>query len=624
MTANRIRCFFDVEVDGVPLGRIIFELFNDVCPKTAENFRALCTGELGLGETTAKALHYRNVKFHRVIKDFMIQSGDFSSGNGTGGESIYGGQFEDENFDVKHDTPFLLSMANRGKDTNGSQFFITTQTASHLDGKHVVFGRVLSGQEVVVSIENLPVDNRSRPLQQAIISNCGELIMQTAGQVKAKDKKKKKKKVEETVETLDEKKKKKKKKEKKHKQKKEKDSSDSEEPTEDPVGDSDTKAVIDDSSINYKPHPLATISVINPEEIPEVPKNRFLDRGFQNRRPEGKGEEEEQSGRLKSKANVRFYTRSGRKVKGRGLLRYRTPSRSRSRSRSATPPHWRQAQRRTVTYERYQRHTEEMELREKEIEDRRKRREERHRMLGMGKDDQDEGEWNIQGKKLGSVIRGKMMSDLGPEDKTLKDWRIARHETLHEDKENVKDVMDLRQKLKGRSSSQSFAKGGSESRRGGQDEAPLDLDDLDYEAPSDLEDDENTDGQKENGTKERHSEERSMRNGKENREKKSSERDRERERRDGHRRVDDSRFRSRNLGDRDRERRYRDRERERRERDRRSRSRDRRSRSRDRRRDSRSREKRRRETSRDRNRSTRRHRERSRRRSSTESGDSKK
>lgn len=96
-----------------------------------------------------------------------------------------------------------------------------------------------------------------------------------------------------------------------------------------------------------------------------------------------------------------------------------------------------------------------MELREKEIEDRRKRREERHRMLGMGKDDQDEGEWNIQGKKLGSVIRGKMMSDLGPEDKTLKDWRIARHETLHEDKENVKDVMDLRQKLKGRSSSQS-------------------------------------------------------------------------------------------------------------------------------------------------------------------------
>ncbi|KAK8725577.1 hypothetical protein OTU49_010625 [Cherax quadricarinatus] len=121
---HRIRCFFDIEIDGIPSGRVIFELFSDVCPKTCENFRALCTGEMGEGKTTSKPLHYRGVKFHRVIKDFMIQAGDFSAGNGTGGESIYGGQFEDENFDMDHSDPFLLSMANRGKDTNGSQFFI--------------------------------------------------------------------------------------------------------------------------------------------------------------------------------------------------------------------------------------------------------------------------------------------------------------------------------------------------------------------------------------------------------------------------------------------------------------------------------------------------------------------
>lgn len=122
--AHRVRCFFDIEVDGIPSGRVIFELFSDVCPKTCENFRALCTGEMGNGKTTGKPLHYRGVKFHRVIKDFMIQGGDFSAGNGTGGESIYGGQFEDETFDIHHEEPFLLSMANRGKDTNGSQFFI--------------------------------------------------------------------------------------------------------------------------------------------------------------------------------------------------------------------------------------------------------------------------------------------------------------------------------------------------------------------------------------------------------------------------------------------------------------------------------------------------------------------
>lgn len=123
-SVERFRCFFDISISGLPSGRILFELFNDVVPKTCENFRSLCTGERGLGATTNKPLHYQGVLFHRVVKDFMIQGGDFSNGNGTGGESIYGGTYEDENFELKHDAGYLLSMANRGKDTNGSQFFM--------------------------------------------------------------------------------------------------------------------------------------------------------------------------------------------------------------------------------------------------------------------------------------------------------------------------------------------------------------------------------------------------------------------------------------------------------------------------------------------------------------------
>jgi len=174
--AHKPRCFFDVEIGAIPAGRIVFELFNDVAPTTAENFRALCTGEKGIGKNTGKPLHYKGIIFHRVVQDFMIQSGDFSSGNGTGGESIYGGTFDDEAFTKVHDQPFLLSMANRGKNTNGSQFFITTQATPHLDGIHVVFGHVISGQAVVKQIEGLPVDRRSRPLQDAKVVNCGELV----------------------------------------------------------------------------------------------------------------------------------------------------------------------------------------------------------------------------------------------------------------------------------------------------------------------------------------------------------------------------------------------------------------------------------------------------------------
>ncbi|NWU97443.1 PPID isomerase, partial [Upupa epops] len=156
------------------VGRIVFELFADVVPKTAENFRALCTGEKGIGATTGKPLHYKGCPFHRIIKQFMIQGGDFSNQNGTGGESIYGEKFEDENFHYKHDKPGLLSMANAGPGTNGSQFFITTVPTSHLDGKHVVFGQVLKGMGVVKMLENVEVKGEN-PAKLCVIAECGEL-----------------------------------------------------------------------------------------------------------------------------------------------------------------------------------------------------------------------------------------------------------------------------------------------------------------------------------------------------------------------------------------------------------------------------------------------------------------
>ncbi|RKP08806.1 peptidyl-prolyl cis-trans isomerase D [Thamnocephalis sphaerospora] len=168
------RCYFDITLGGQPLGRIVFELFADTVPKTAENFRALCTGEKGVG-SLGKPLHYKGSPFHRVIKGFMCQGGDFTAQNGTGGESIYGEKFADENFTHKHESSCLLSMANAGPGTNGSQFFITTAPTPHLDGKHVVFGKVLKGRNVVRAIEHTPTDSNDRPVAPALIADCGEL-----------------------------------------------------------------------------------------------------------------------------------------------------------------------------------------------------------------------------------------------------------------------------------------------------------------------------------------------------------------------------------------------------------------------------------------------------------------
>lgn len=369
---GRTRCFFDIAIDGAAVGRVLFELHNERCPRTCENFRALCTGERGRSVVTGKALHYKGSTFHRIVKNFMVQGGDFTAGNGTGGESIYGGTFDDEDLGTKHEKGFLLSMANRGPGTNGSQFFITTRSAPHLDGRHVVYGHVIDGEQVVREIENQRTDTKThRPYTDVTILNCGELLK---------------------------------------KGKKKRSSSERSSASEAASEHEETAAAA--AAAEEEPAAAATtgdnvqLPSVKEDEVPDVPSNKFLYRRSQTppeRRAEkalaaleAKAEEARKSSRRRRRSHkdddkqeerskktssdntsskpasnrVRV-SKSGHKMRGRGMMRWRSPTpdeeeerrrrygddyRTRRRKsisplrRSVTPPHWRREQRRSMKY----------------------------------------------------------------------------------------------------------------------------------------------------------------------------------------------------------------------------------------------------------------------------------
>eukprot|EP00397_Hematodinium_sp_SG-2012_P043937 GEMP01048950.1.p1 GENE.GEMP01048950.1~~GEMP01048950.1.p1 ORF type:complete len:490 (+),score=140.67 GEMP01048950.1:89-1558(+) len=169
------KVYMDIKVGDAEPERVVFALYSDSVPKTAENFRALCTGEKGTGPRSNLRLHFKGCYFHRLISGFMMQGGDFQNGDGTGGESIYGNKFDDENFADLHTKPGLLSMANSGENTNGSQFFVTFKETPHLDGKHVVFGEVVEGMEFIKKLEDLPTGKNDEPEEKVLIADCGEL-----------------------------------------------------------------------------------------------------------------------------------------------------------------------------------------------------------------------------------------------------------------------------------------------------------------------------------------------------------------------------------------------------------------------------------------------------------------
>eukprot|EP00668_Euglena_longa_P000285 GGOE01000380.1.p1 GENE.GGOE01000380.1~~GGOE01000380.1.p1 ORF type:complete len:283 (-),score=67.23 GGOE01000380.1:199-1047(-) len=179
---HRDRCFLAISINGREVGAIEVQLYSAELPRTCENFRALCTGEKGQGRIWKKPLHYKGCAIHRVLPRFIIQGGDFSHGNGSGGESVYGEAFEDEGFLHRHTRPGLLSMANTGPNTNSSQFFITLAPAPHLDGLHVIFGEVVQGMEIVRLIEQIETSDSGRPKMPVKISNCGMVPVAAAGE----------------------------------------------------------------------------------------------------------------------------------------------------------------------------------------------------------------------------------------------------------------------------------------------------------------------------------------------------------------------------------------------------------------------------------------------------------
>ncbi|XP_073438282.1 NK-tumor recognition protein isoform X2 [Dendrobates tinctorius] len=366
----RPQCFFNVEINREPVGRIVFQLFSDVCPKTCRNFLCLCTGEKGIGKVTKKKLCYKGSTFHRVVKSFMIQGGDFSEGNGKGGESVFGGYFKDENFILKHDRAFLLSMANRGKHTNGSQFFITTKPAPHLDGIHVVFGLVISGFEVIEQIENLKTDAASRPYADVRVIDCGILGSKSTKDEKIKtpisesaksysssksssSSESSSSESEAEVERSKKRKQKKKSKAKRVKRRRKEGRRDAKE--EKPQGhnsDQERNSTVEDKDSSVK----RDKPVVRPEEIPPIPENRFL---LRKDAPITIPEPEQKTSVIPetNEQNKGSITKSGRKIRGRGTIRYHTPPRSRSRSESSgdresseTPPHWKEEMQRLKSY----------------------------------------------------------------------------------------------------------------------------------------------------------------------------------------------------------------------------------------------------------------------------------
>ncbi|XP_068261103.1 NK-tumor recognition protein isoform X7 [Nyctibius grandis] len=351
---DRPQCFFEIEINREPVGRIMFQLFSDICPKTCKNFLCLCSGEKGIGKTTGKKLCYKGTTFHRVVKNFMIQGGDFSEGNGKGGESIYGGYFKEN---------VVFCKMKR-----------TTKPAPHLDGVHVVFGLVISGFEVIEQIENLKTDTASRPYADVRVIDCGVLVTKSA-----KDALEKKKKVCSDSEASDSsssasnssetsseseaenersrRRKRKRRAKTKQPRKRRKEEKKKEDPRCKRISNQ-RRSLSDKSDTTEKAVDVSTKRdkpVVRPEEIPPVPENRFLlrrDVPVVSVEPEPKLLDTTPV-LTDQKPSV---SKSGRKIKGRGTIRYHTPPRSRSCSESdddessETPPHWKEEMQRLRTY----------------------------------------------------------------------------------------------------------------------------------------------------------------------------------------------------------------------------------------------------------------------------------